>query len=173
MAIIATIIISRRSASSAEPSEPMATDSPPSFGLAAEQAVPRVGRDVTLPPRESPSVGGVLIKSEAQEDGLGGHRGHEGHDGHRGHEGPHLVNAEAGSDNKLVIDESNEENASGGGSSNDLMKSESGERGGEQPPQSNKLESPFAAEHEEEEGKAAVNADRGGEGGEDERLEVS
>ena len=139
----------------------MAADSPPPLSAAAELVAPR-GRDVTLPPRESPSAvgggGGLLIKSEAaQEDGAG-------NSNFKVHEGPHVANSEAASssDNKLVIDEGGEEENH---ASNDLMKSEStGERG---EPQSNKLESPFGAmfPSEQEEEKA-----KGGEGGgEDEK----
>ena len=148
---------SRRSASPAEPSEPMATASPPSLSAS---------RDVTLPPRESPSI---LIKSEiAQEDDkMAGNSNFKGDDfGGKFKspiEGPGHLNSEAASDNKLVIDEGSAEN-------HDLMKSESTEERGEcgeqraPLPQSNKLESPFAEEEK---------AERGGGGGEDERLEVS
>ena len=133
----------RCSTSPAEPSEPMATASPPSLSAS---------RDVTLPPRESPSI---LIKSEAQEDDkMAGNSNFKGDDfGGKfklPNEGPHL-NSEAASDNKLVIDEGSAEN-------HDLMKSESTEERGEcgeqraPLPQSNKLESPFAEEQKAEKG---------------------
>ena len=138
--------IYRRSDSPADPSEPMATDSPPS----AEQLAPH-SRDVTIPTRErSPSA--LLIKSEAREPDVAGNLNFRG---------PQMANSEAAaavSENKLVIDE--EENQAG----NDLMKSESG--GEQRAPQSNKLESPFAEKEGKAKGEEALE-------GEDERLEVS
>ena len=147
--MIITWTFYRRSESPVDPSEPMATDSPPS----AEQLAPH-SRDVTIPTRErSPSA--LLIKSEARE------RDDAGNLNFRGLQGPQTVNSEeavAASDNKLVIDE--EENQAG----NDLMKSESG--GEQRAPQSNKLESPFAEKEGKAKGEEAME-------GEDERLEVS
>ena len=143
--MIITWTFYRRSESPVDPSEPMATDSPPS----AEQLAPH-SRDVTIPTRErSPSA--LLIKSEARERDDAGNLNFRG---------PQMPNSEAAavSENKLVIDE--EENQAG----NDLMKSESG--GEQRAPQSNKLESPFAEKEGKAKGEEAME-------GEDERLEVS